>query len=238
MIGLHGGGRGGKDGKAVVGSGPSAMNFYQGGAERLGWIVACPTAIEAPWAAKPNDGFLIAVLEEVERLFNVDKNRVYLTGHSMGGFGTWHFGPLYAHLWAAISPMAGGGGGSGLKRLQDTLTGVYLYHGANDPVVGVGDDHATAMLMKDRDMDFAYAEIPDSGHGYPPEVEAEMWEFFKVRRLAARSRRRRQGQVRRDGGADLVLRREAHEGRARLLRTARKAAVEGRSGRRPPRSSR
>src|SRR4029077_16104185 len=32
VIGLHGGGRAGKDGKAVVGSGPSAMNFYQGGA--------------------------------------------------------------------------------------------------------------------------------------------------------------------------------------------------------------
>jgi hypothetical protein len=184
VIGLHGGGRGGKDGKAVVGSGPGAMNFYQRGAERLGWIVVCPTAIEAPWAAKSNDPFLMAILEEVSRLFNVDKNRVYLTGHSMGGFGTWHFAPLYAHLWAAVAPMAGGGGGSGLKRLQDTLTGVYLYHGANDPVVGVGDDHATAVQMKDRDMDFAYAEIPDSGHGFPPEVEAEMWDFFEVRRLA------------------------------------------------------
>jgi hypothetical protein len=184
VIGLHGGGRGGKDGKAVVGSGPGAMNFYQGGAERLGWIVACPTAIEAPWSAKPNDGFLLAVLEEVCLLFNVDKNRVYLTGHSMGGYGCWHFGPLYAHLWAAIAPMAGGGGSGGLKRLQDTMTGVYLHHGANDPVVGVADDHATAIQMKSRDMDFVYAELPDSGHGYPPEVEAEMWEFFQVRRLA------------------------------------------------------
>jgi hypothetical protein len=184
VIGLHGGGRGGKDGKAVVGSGPSAMNFYQAGAERLGWLVVCPTAIEAPWAAKPNDSFLLAVMEEVCLLFNVDRNRIYLTGHSMGGFGCWHFGPEYAHLWAAISPMAGGGGDRGLKRLQDTLTGVYLYHGANDPVVGVADDHAVALLMKQRDMDFAYAEIPDSGHGFPPEVESEMWEFFKVRRLA------------------------------------------------------
>jgi acetyl esterase/lipase len=185
VIGLHGGGRGGKDGKAVVGSGPGAMNFYERGAARLGWIVACPTAIEAPWSAKPNDGFLLAVLDEVCLLFNVDRNRVYLTGHSMGGYGAWHFGPLHAHLWAAISPMAGGGGGGGaLKKLEDTLTGVYLYHGADDPVVGVEDDHAVALQMKARGMDFAYAEIPDSGHGFPPEVEAEMWEFFEVRRLA------------------------------------------------------
>jgi dienelactone hydrolase len=183
VVGLHGGGRGGKDGKAVVGSGASAMNFYERGASALGWIVVCPTAVEAPWSAKPNDGFLKAVIEEVQLLFNVDLNRVYLTGHSMGGFGTWHFGPLYASRWAAIAPMAGGGAG-GLQRLKETLTGVYLHHGADDPVVGVDSDRAAAEQMRKADMDFVYAEIPDSGHGFPPEVEAEMWEFFKPRRLA------------------------------------------------------
>ncbi len=185
VVGLHGGGRGGKDGKAVVGSGTSAMNFYERGAARLGWIVVCPTALEAPWAAAPNDKFLLDVVEEIRLLFNIDLRRIYLTGHSMGGFGTWHFGPLYASKWAAISPMAGGGGGAGgLQRLEETLTGVYLYHGADDNVVGVGGDRAIAERMRKADMDFVYAEIPDSGHGFPPEVEAEMWEFFKPRRLA------------------------------------------------------
>lgn len=184
VVGLHGGGRGGKDGKAVVGSGTSAMNFYERGAARLGWIVVCPTALEAPWAAAPNDKFLLDVVEEIRLLFNIDQRRIYLTGHSMGGFGTWHFGPLYASKWAAISPMAGGGGGGGLQRLEETMTGVYLYHGADDNVVGVGGDRAVAERMRKADMDFVYAEIPDSGHGFPPEVEAEMWEFFKPRRLA------------------------------------------------------
>jgi hypothetical protein len=43
LVGLHGGGRGGKDGKEVVGDGPSAMNFYTGIAEARGWLVICPT---------------------------------------------------------------------------------------------------------------------------------------------------------------------------------------------------
>jgi pimeloyl-ACP methyl ester carboxylesterase len=184
VVGLHGGGRGGKDGQAVVGSGVEAMAFYERGAAALGWLVVCPTAIEAPWAAKANDGFVLAVVEEIGLRFNVDVHRVYLTGHSMGGFGTWHFGPLYATKWAAIAPMAGGGGGGGLKRLADTRTGVYLYHGADDAVVGVGSDRAAADAMRKAEMDFVYAEIPDSGHGFPPEVEAEMWEFLKPRRLA------------------------------------------------------
>ncbi len=183
VVGLHGGGRGGKDGKAVVGSGESAMAFYRSGAERLGWIVVCPTAIAAPWSEQVNDGFLLTVVDEICALYNVDRNRIYLTGHSMGGYGTWHYGPLYAHLWAAIAPMAGGGRPD-LKRLTDTLTGVYIYHGADDPVVGVGSDREVAQAMKKAGMDFAYAEIPDSGHGFPPEVESEMWEFFIPRRLA------------------------------------------------------
>ena len=140
----------------MVGSGESAMNFYERGAAELGWVVVCPSALEAPWAAPVNEGFLLAVVEEVCILFNVDRNRIYLTGHSMGGFGAWHYGPKLAHLWAAIAPMAGGGRPN-LKDLVDTKTGVYVYHGADDAVVSVGSDRAVAEQMKDREMDFVFA---------------------------------------------------------------------------------
>ncbi len=183
VVGLHGGGAGGKDRTNVVGSGSSAMNFFQSEVERMGWIVVCPTALRAPWADEANDPFLLAILEEICALYHVDRNRIYLAGHSMGGFGTWHYGPKYAHLWAAISPNAGGGRPL-LNRLEETMTGVYCHHGADDAVVGVGSDRELAKQMRDKGMDFVYCELPDSGHGWPDEVRAEMWEFFKVRRLA------------------------------------------------------
>lgn len=183
VVALHGGGAGGKDGKAVVGSGRSAMNFYEADAARAGAIVVCPTALAAPWSDPRNEGFLLAVVEEITILFHVDRHRIYLTGHSMGGYGCWHYGQKLAHLWAAIAPMAGDGGDE-LQRLQNTLTGVYLYHGADDEVVGVGGDRAAAERMRADAMDFVYAEIPDSGHGLPPEVAQEMWQFFALRRLA------------------------------------------------------
>ncbi|HEX5051585.1 MAG TPA: HEAT repeat domain-containing protein [Planctomycetota bacterium] len=183
LVGLHGGGPGGKDGKRVVGSGSSAMNFYEDGAKQNGYLVVCPTALAAPWSSDVNDGFLLAVLDEVTMLFNVDRNRIYLTGHSMGGYGAWHYGVQYAHLWAAIAPMAGAGGDD-LQKLRLTLTGVYLYHGANDEVVGADWDRRSAERMRGDNMDFVYAEIPDSGHGFPAEVNQEMWQFFASRRLA------------------------------------------------------
>lgn len=195
VLGLHGGGAGGKDRTGVVGSGTSAMNFFRSKAEELGWLVACPTALRAPWANPDNDAFVLAVVDEVGMLFNVDVNRIYLAGHSMGGYGTWHFGPKHAHLWAAISPNAGGGRPD-LKQLDDTQTGVYCYHGADDAVVGPDSDRELANQMIKRGMDFVYCEIPDSGHGWPSDVRDEMWDFFKVRRLAATPTRSPRGRYR------------------------------------------
>ena len=192
VVGLHGGGPDGKDGKGVVGSGPSAMNFYAQGAGRHGYIVVCPTAIEASWSKPVNDTFLLSVVEEIELLFNIDLNRVYLTGHSMGGFGTFHFGPKYAHLWAAISPMSGGGRG-GFEKLIETKTGIYIYHGADDPVVGPGMSRQAADFFRAQAHDFIYTEIPDSGHGFPQDVNEEMWEFFAVHRLAVAPGRAEKG---------------------------------------------
>ena len=119
------------------------MNFYRDLAERHGYLVACPDALRAPWRAPGNEEMLRALLEELKHLYNVDVDRVYLTGHSMGGFGAWALGPAMAELWAAVSPMAGGGGG-GYGRLVGTNTPVFIFHGADDAVVGPGPDRATA----------------------------------------------------------------------------------------------
>jgi pimeloyl-ACP methyl ester carboxylesterase len=47
------------------------------------------------------------VLDLAKKEFNIDENRVYLTGHSMGGHGTWHLGAMYPDQFAAIGPSAG-----------------------------------------------------------------------------------------------------------------------------------
>lgn len=184
VLGLHGGGRGGKDGKEVVGSGAEAMNFYQNQAEHHGFIVVCPTAIAAPWQQPQNDPLVLAVLEEVLLLFNIDENRIYLTGHSMGGFGAWYFGPKYANLWAAIAPMSGAGGRE-LEKLKETGMGIYLYHGADDKVVGFANSHQTGEAMRKEQMDFIYTELSDSGHDCPPAVIDECFDFFEAHRLHA-----------------------------------------------------
>ena len=180
IIGLHGGGPDGKTRDEVVGSGPSAMMFYRQEAETYGFLVACPTAPNAPWSTKAATQLVRNVIVEMRLLYNIDIDRIYLTGHSMGGFGTWSLGPLMAEDLAAISPMAGGG--SGVSKLVATKTPIFIYHSDNDPVVGVGSDRAAAKQLLDSDLDFVYTELPGQGHGFPASVRKELFDFFEPRR--------------------------------------------------------
>lgn len=182
LVGLHGGGPDGKDGDEVVGSGPSAMMFYRALAEQHGVIVACPTAQRAPWGQPVNEALVRDVIAEVRLLYHVDVDRIHLTGHSMGGYGTWSLGPRMADLFATISPMAGAGDGN-LKPLVDTRTPVFVYHSADD-FIPVAPDRAAAKRLHDdpAQPDYRYTELEHEGHGLPESVRAELFEFLLPRR--------------------------------------------------------
>ena len=180
LIGLHGGGPDGKDTDEVVGSGPSAMNFYRGLAAERGVIVACPTAQMAGWGNKTNEDLVRDVIAEIRLTYHVDIDRIHLTGHSMGGFGTWDLGPRMADLFATVSPMAGAGGGN-IKPLVDTKTPIFIYHSADD-FIAVAPDRQAAKRLRDTDLDFIYTELDREGHGCPESVRRELFDFLGPRR--------------------------------------------------------
>jgi hypothetical protein len=185
VIGLHGGGPAGKDGKGVVGSGPEFYPFLDTNAGRRGYIAACPTAISAPWRSPDNDALFTTLLQELCILYNVDLTRVYLIGHSMGGFGTWHFGPLYCEKFAAIAP-ASGGGHNGEHKLAEHGTAVYVYHSDDDPRCAVEPDREAADLLKKAKADFVYTELPGKDHSWPAEIVDDTFDMFDRRRLMTR----------------------------------------------------
>ncbi len=184
LIGLHGGGAGGADGKLVVGAGHQAMNFYQNDCEERGWICACPNALRAGWGQRVNDDMIDAMLEELCALYNIDENRIYLVGHSMGGGGTWAQGSRLPETWAAIAPAASFGV-RGIKKFEKTKTPFYVYHSDNDPrTVVAGVRPHMRNLLGNRKLDFVYTELPGRGHTFPREVVKDIFAFFAPRRLA------------------------------------------------------
>jgi pimeloyl-ACP methyl ester carboxylesterase len=183
VIGLHGGGAGGADGKLVVGSGSQAMNFYQHRCERRGWICACPTALQAGWRGAANDGLIDAIVDELAALYNIDENRIYLVGHSMGGGGTWQQGARRPEMWAAVAPAASYGV-QGIESFGKTRTGFYVYHSEDDPRTRIGGVRPRMKNLPGSGLDFVYTELKDRGHAFPPEVINDIFGFFAVRRLA------------------------------------------------------
>jgi predicted peptidase len=86
-----------------------------------------------------------ALTDDIIRTHRVDVDRVYLTGISMGGFGTWETATEYPKTWAAIMPICGGAGvrfimGERIKHIPE-----WIFHGAKDPVV----DPAFSKRMND-----------------------------------------------------------------------------------------
>ena len=78
--------------------------------ERVGFIVVCPKGRDTASMYRGSaEQDVIDVLAEVRRDYKVDAARIYLMGHSMGGYGTWSVAMNHPEVFAALGPISGGG---------------------------------------------------------------------------------------------------------------------------------
>lgn len=82
-----------------------------------------------------NDDLLLALLDEVEENYRVDKNRIYVTGLSMGGHGTWTLALAQPDRFAAIAPVCGWSHPVEFQKIANKP--IWIFHGAKDVVVPV-----------------------------------------------------------------------------------------------------
>jgi predicted peptidase len=95
----------------------------------------CPPPPEDAYRTAWSAPQLAALLDHVSAEIMVDARRVYVTGLSMGGFGTWRLAALYPDRFAAIAPICGGGKLQYAVALKDVP--IWSFHGAKDTVVPV-----------------------------------------------------------------------------------------------------
>jgi pimeloyl-ACP methyl ester carboxylesterase len=205
------------------------LTLHGAGVEAIGQA-ACYTArswthVVAPTNRRPY-GFdwedwgrldAIEVLKRTQKELDSDPRRTYLTGHSMGGHGTWHLGATYPGRFAAIGPSAGWvsmwsyagaikmDNSSPLHELvlrcanaSDTLAlsrnfaaeGVYVLHGDRDDNVPVAQARTMRRELQPFHKDFAYHEQPGVGHWWGKACVdwGPMFDFFQRRTLPAPNR--------------------------------------------------
>ncbi|MBI5960235.1 MAG: prolyl oligopeptidase family serine peptidase [Chloroflexi bacterium] len=81
------------------------------------------------------DPDVITVLDTVLADYQVDRSRVYMTGVSLGGFGTWHYASQYPDYFAAILPVVGYGTEAQAEAIAEAAIPVWAFSGGRDPVV-------------------------------------------------------------------------------------------------------
>lgn len=127
MLFLHGSGESGTDLQKVKTHGPPKL-IDQG--KKFPFIVVSPQA-QLPYGWEPEN--LYKMLLHLKQTLRVDQQRVYLTGLSMGGYGTWALAMKHPEEFAAIAPVCGGGDTTEAWKLRYVPT--WCFHGAKDDVV-------------------------------------------------------------------------------------------------------
>jgi predicted esterase len=176
------------------GMGFTGEAYLERWASRLGdgYVLACPTLPYADWWSRTAEELVLATIQEVQRHYAIDQDRIFLTGMSNGGIGTYIIGMHHADRFAALAPMAGG--------LEDVLfpflqnlrhTPVYVLHGATDEVMPI-------QLSRDIDRELTRLSYPHvfreharrhpqaGGHFFPrEEVPALVTWLHQQRRIAS-----------------------------------------------------
>jgi len=160
---LHGAGERGSELQKVAVHGPPKL-VKQG--REFPFILASP---QCPENQVWDDAALIALLDQLQASLRVDPARVYVTGLSMGGYGTWALAQRHPQRFAAVAPICGGGDRirALLPAQREALKtlGVWAFHGAKDNVVTLAESERMVDAFKRAGVsDIQLTVYPEAGH--------------------------------------------------------------------------
>lgn len=157
---LHGRGEEGTDGEAqaMVGLGPAIRRAP----ERWPCVVVFPQKPRDADGWHAYEDLALATLDATREEWSIDPSRIYLTGVSLGGFGSWMLAPRHRDLFAAIAPVCGGGDPADARALASLP--IWAFHGDADPVVPLR--HSERMVAAVREAGGAprFTVYPGVGH--------------------------------------------------------------------------
>ncbi|NJO88627.1 MAG: prolyl oligopeptidase family serine peptidase [Chloroflexia bacterium] len=174
---LHGAGERGTDNEKQIGH---IKKLFIDSANREKYqvfVVApqCPEGkkwVEVDWSAKshiiPTEpswamSNAISLIEDIIENYPVDTTRIYVTGLSMGGYGTWDVISRYPEKFAAAIAICGGGDEKMAKKIKNIP--IWAFHGSNDKVVPVSRSRNMINAIKMAGGNPKYTEYKGVGHG-------------------------------------------------------------------------
>ncbi len=167
VVALHG--RGGNADHLVVVTAPVLA--------KAGYFVVYPTTadVKLNWSSADESANLYRAIDFVARRYRIDFRKMFITGGSMGGMGTWSHVQGFPEVWAGGAPIAGHPGiapGPWMARLRGI--GLYIVHGEKDTVVPVQPTRVMVQALKKGKYKHTYVELPGVNHGVPRDAWRDM----------------------------------------------------------------
>lgn len=131
-------------------------------AQQRGFVVIAPYARGDYFYRGPGEQDVLDLIQEAQTLVSIDSSRIYLMGHSMGGWGTWWLGLRHPDMFAAICPM------SGMAPLDLIENAKYLapivIHDSTDNIVPVKNSREAVDELEKKGIPHQYIEPAHYGH--------------------------------------------------------------------------
>jgi predicted peptidase len=142
-----------------------AQGAFKVEAEKHGYLVACPKGRKpASMYIGDAEKDVMDVIAEMRRDYNIDPDRIYLTGHSMGGYGTWSVAMNHPEVFAALAPVSGGANNPAAMSKIAHIPQLVV-HGDTDPTVPVERSRVMVAAGKKLGAEIKYIEVPGGDHG-------------------------------------------------------------------------
>lgn len=137
------------------------------GTARMGWQIGIDPLDE-----------ILGCLDDAQDRFSVDKDRIWLTGHSMGGHVSWNLATFHAERFPAVAPTASA------PMYQDNLDNLlslplYVVHGRNDGVVSLAKNQQAEEYINTHGGSMTLVVIDDAGHGFITAQQDDIINFFR-----------------------------------------------------------
>jgi predicted esterase len=156
LLFLHGSGERGDDLDQVRTHGPPKL---AAAGKKFPFILVAPQCPAGEWWSAQQ---LNRLLDEVIAQYPVDRDRIYLTGLSMGGYGVWELAAEYPQRFAAIIPICGAGSPHDADRLKKIPA--WIFHGQQDPVVPFQRSVEMEQALKTCGGAVKFTPDPKAGH--------------------------------------------------------------------------
>lgn len=182
LIYLHGSGETGKDIAELKKNDPSVWSHDYIERQEYPFITVTPVTATHGWNPERLKILVEELLSNRDR-FAIDETRVYLTGYSMGGFGTFETAENYPELFAAIAPVAGGGNKEKAEQLKNIP--IWAFHGDQDTAVPYSCSKETINAIENCGNEHArLTTYYGAGHGIVVDVyrNPELYKWFLQQR--------------------------------------------------------